>query len=236
VFDATGKGYINGAYTGNTSKVQFGIKGGAVSGTGWRVNNAAVINYMSAHDNNTLWDKLAISNPDNTVEERMAMNRLGAAILMISQGTPFWQAGEEMLRSKPDASHSTGFNENSYNAGDAVNNIDWDVLSESSDEYAMMLYYKGLIEMREAYEIFRSSDSSIITFGKLNYGGMTVTYTDANGNQALVLINPTAAPEAYKLDSEWKMVADGIQAGSKVIGTESGSVVVDAYSVLVFVK
>ena len=121
VFDAESRGYISGEAKANVQKVIFGIMGGKGMTTGWQVEDDRVINYMSAHDNRTLWDKLANSNADATVEQRLAMNRLGAAIIMVSRGTPFMQAGEEMLRSK-------GGDENSYNSGDAVNNIDWEVL------------------------------------------------------------------------------------------------------------
>lgn len=236
VFEMLGQGYISGDYSANASKIKFSIAGGVGAGTGWTVDNAMVINYMSAHDNNTLWDKLAISNSDNTVEERLAMNRLGAAIVMISQGTPFWQAGEEMLRSKPDANGSHGFNENSYNASDAVNNIVWDALVPGSDEYAMMEYYQGLIEMREAYEIFRCNDSSILTFGELAGGGLTVSYVGADGSEALVLINPTDHAASHTLTGEWNLIVDGTRAGSEILSTESGEVTVDACSIMVFVK
>ena len=234
VFSAAAQGYINGNYAPNVSKVQFGIKGGVGSIVGWQVENAAVINYMSAHDNNTLWDKLHLSNPKNTEEELLAMNRMGATILMISQGTPFWQAGEEFLRSKvnPDGS----FNENSYNASDDVNNIVWDALTTDSDAYAMMRYYQGLIEMREHYEIFRSRNSSIITFESLPCGGMAVKFDDGNGNRAIVLINPTNSADSYTLSGEWKLVVDGKQAGSEVIETATGKVTVEKGGILVFVN
>ena len=103
VFDKLSQGYISGAASANVAKVKFGIAGGMIAGNGWRVEDAMVINYMSAHDNHTLWDKLALSNEGNLVSERIDMNRLGAAILMISKGTPFMQAGEEMLRTKNGA-------------------------------------------------------------------------------------------------------------------------------------
>ncbi len=230
VFDEKSQGYINGDFRANEAKVQFGIQGGSGSAAGWRVAGAAVINYMSAHDNHTLWDKLAIANGENTVEERLAMNRLGAAIMMISQGTPFWQAGEEMLRTK-DGDH------NSYKSSDEINNIKWDTLTADSDEYAMMQYYKGLIEMRRAYEIFRgTSDTVKITFGKLSGGGMTVSFDDSQGNRALVLINPTEKAAEYTLDGVWKLVANGTRAGSETIKTDSGKVSVDACSVLIYVN
>ena len=235
VFSETSQGYINGAYSENQAKVQFGIQGGRGSGVGWQVTNSAVINYMSAHDNNTLWDKLALANSKDSVEDRLAMNRLGAAILMISKGTPFWQAGEEMLRSKVNADGS--FNENSYNASDAVNNINWEVLTPESNEYAMMLYYAGLIEMRQHYAIFRDQGTNVtITFSSLSGGGMVASYDDGNGNQALVVINPTATSDTYTLNGNWNLVANGTQAGSAVISTDSGTVTVAPYSVLVYIN
>ena len=228
VWDAIPHGYINGNASGNSAAVQFGISG-ATTTNPWQVIDANVINYMSCHDNMTLWDILELSCPDSTVEDLLIRNRLGIGVLMVSQGVPFWQAGEEMLRTK-DGNH------NSYNASDAINNINWDVLTADSGEYAMMEYYKGLIEMRKAYEIFRSNDSTILTFGKLPAGGMTVSYKDANGNEALVLINPAAKADTFTLVGEWKLIVDATRSGSEILSTESGEVTVAACSIMVFVK
>ncbi len=228
VFDKLSQGYISGEFEANEGKVQFGILGG--SGTpvgGWTVTNASVINYMSAHDNHTLWDKLALSNANNTVEERLAMNRLGAAILMISQGTPFWQAGEEMLRTK-------GGDENSYKSSDEVNNIDWEALVPGSDAYEMMEYYRGLIALRKEYPIFRSNGDVAITFGGMSGGGMTVTYEAPDGSRALVLINPTASDITHTLTGQWMLMANGEQAGTTLLGVESGSVTVPQRSVRIY--
>ncbi len=229
-FDLKSKGYINGN-TAEYAKVQFGIRGGTGSGASWSVNNAAIINYMSAHDNNTLWDKLEIANGSNSVSDRLAMNRLGAAIIMISKGTPFWQAGEEMLRTKDG-------DENSYKSSDAINNIDWEVLKPNSNEYKMMQYYAGLIEMRETYDIFRQNSSRIaITFENLANGAMVVNFRDnASGSQAKAIINPNASSLSYTLSGSWKLVANGTQAGAEVIRTDSGNVTVAGRSVLIYVS
>ena len=101
--DDNTKGYISG----NTSfrdKVIFGVQGGdtiGASGSWWAVSNDMVVNYLSAHDNSTLWDKLVLSNGTSSEAVRARMNRLGATILFASKGIVFFQAGEEMLRSKP---------------------------------------------------------------------------------------------------------------------------------------
>ena len=228
VFDKTSQGFISGAHKANLTKVKFGIAGGAGTGAGWAVENSAVINYMSAHDNHTLWDKLALSNPDNTVEERMAMNRLGAAILMISKGTPFWQAGEEMLRTKDG-------DENSYKSSDEINNIKWDVLAEGSDEYEMMRYYQGLIAMRKAYPILGVKQTVTITFESFAGDCLAVRYEAADGSKALVLINPVAQSLPYTLEGEWNLVADGTRAGAEILATETGNISVEGRSVRVYI-
>ena len=234
VFDALGQGYINGAAVLNVSKIQFGINGGKGSGATWQVPGAAVINYMSAHDNNTLWDKLAMANADSTVEQRLAMNRLGAVILMISKGTPFWQAGEEMLRSKPDG--NGGFDENSYASSDAVNNIDWSALAPNSDALRMMSYYQGLIAMRKEYAIFRGTEDVTITFTKLDGGALVALFENTQGQKALVVLNPNETALSYQLEGSWNLVADGTMAGIAVLAEESGQITVDACSANVYVN
>jgi len=229
VFEKTGQGYINGAANAlNLSKIIFSIRGGVGVGKGWTVDNSMVINYMSAHDNNTLWDKLLLSSPNSSDDERNRMNNLGAAIIMVSKGTPFWQAGEEMLRTKDG-------DENSYMSSDEINNIDWSVLKEGSREYNTMLYYRGLIEMRKAYGIF-SDNATEINYEEQGSGVVSVTYDDGKGGKALVVINPHKTALPYTLEGEWNLIADVNGAGADVISKESGSVTADAIGVRIYVN
>ncbi len=228
VFDKASQGFINGASSSNLAKVIFGMKGGVGIGMGWAVDNAMVVNYMSAHDNNTLWDKLLLSNPTASDDLRNKMNNLGAAILLVSKGTPFWQAGEEMLRTKDG-------DENSYKSSDAINNINWEVLKEGNREYSTMLYYKGLIEMRKSFGIF-SDVSSVIDYTSLANGIVAVSFTTANGEKALAVINPNNVTLPYSLDGEWNLVADSTRAGGEVLAKESGSVTVEGISIRVYVN
>ena len=228
VFEKTGKGYINGQAKANVRKVTFGIRGGAGIGQGWSVPDAMVVNYMSAHDNNTLWDKLLLSNPDATDDQRNRMNNLGAAIVLLSRGTPFWQAGEELLRTK-------GGDENSYKSSDAVNNIDWSVLKAGSREYETVQYYKGLIAMRKAFGIFTDGGTEV-TAEETGSGILTVTFDDGKGGRALALINPHNTGLPYTLEGQWNLVADAAAAGTAVLAGESGSVTVDAIGVRVYLN
>ena len=64
-----------------------------------------IVNYISAHDNFTLWDKLLLvryEKPEFTAADgtALAQNRLAAGIYLTSFGLPFLQAGEEFARTK----------------------------------------------------------------------------------------------------------------------------------------
>jgi pullulanase len=75
--------------------------------------------YVSAHDNETLWDIIQAKSPAEwTLEERVRMSNMGVNIVMLSQGIPFFHAGDELLRSK-------SLDRNSYNSGDWFNKLDY---------------------------------------------------------------------------------------------------------------
>ena len=228
VFTATSKGYISGNGNGSFPSVLFGIKGGAGNGFSWEVKNGMVVNYMSAHDNNTLWDKLILSNGDNTVEERLAMNRLGATLLMISKGTVFFQAGEEMLRTKDG-------DENSYKSSDAINNIDWSVLKEGSNEYEMMRYYQELIRVRQEYAIFRTLNTAVIANTSYGEGRVAITLDNHAGGKALIVSNPTGEAMTYNFSGNWHMIVNGVDVMDAPEAV-TGSITVPAYTAVVFVN
>ena len=228
VFTSTSKGYISGNGANSWSNVLFGIKGGMGTGMSWEVKNAMVVNYMSAHDNNTLWDKLLLSNGNNTVEERLAMNRLGATLLMISKGTVFFQAGEEMLRTKNG-------DENSYKSSDAINNIDWSVLKEGSNEYEMMLYYQELIRIRQTYSIFRTNNTAIAANTSLGDGKVDITIDNHQGSKARVIANPTGEAMTYSVSGDWYMVVNGVSVMASPEAV-NGTITIPAYAAVVLLN
>ena len=197
VFDAKDTGYASGtASKTNANRVIFGIQGGRRSGAAsWSVNDNMVINYTSSHDNNTLWDKLAISCPYASEEDRLAMNRLCAACVMLSRGTPFFLAGEEMLRTKQG-------DENSYKSSDDVNNIDWNSLSPGSPQLAMSEYYRGLIVLRKKNAFLRSGDAPECEV--LDGGVIAVTWSAEGEAEAFALINPGMSDAEAPLPEGWE--------------------------------
>jgi len=75
--------------------------------------------YVSAHDNQTLFDTVQVKAPaEATLADRIRMNNLALSLVMFSQGVPFFHAGDDILRSK-------SFDPNSYNSGDWFNKLDW---------------------------------------------------------------------------------------------------------------
>ena len=78
-----------------------------------------VINYVDAHDNETLFDILAFKLPvDTSMADRVRMNSLSLATVALAQTPSFWHAGTDLLRSK-------SLDRDSYNSGDWFNAIDW---------------------------------------------------------------------------------------------------------------
>ena len=105
VFYTTRKGYVSGA-----ADLADTVKGCFLGQAGdWCTTPAQSINYASCHDNMTLLDRITRSTPGVSEEDRIRMNNLSAAIYMTAQGIPFLQAGEEMLRTKIDASGGAVF-------------------------------------------------------------------------------------------------------------------------------
>ncbi len=86
---------------------------------GFAASPAETINYVEAHDNQTLYDLNAYKLPTATsLADRVKVQNLGTAINMLSQGVPFFHAGQEILRSK-------SMDRDSYNAGDWFNRLDY---------------------------------------------------------------------------------------------------------------
>ena len=129
----------------------------------WAFEPTQAVNYVEAHDNHTLWDKLKISGSNHySPADLIKMDRLAAAIIILSQGMPFIQLGQDFLRSKPrklnegeSPNEVNIYSQDSYNAPDFTNAIKWD----KKNKYRCVFnYYKALIKVRRSSPLFRMSD------------------------------------------------------------------------------
>ena len=239
VFNTSERGYVSGA-SNLESVIEDCFLG--LSGT-WCTTPAQSVNYVSCHDNNTLYDRLQLACPDATEEDLIKMNNLSAAIYMTAQGIPFMQAGEEMLRTKVNP--TGGFNENSYNASDEVNNIKWDTLED--EVYVDVVdYYKGLIAFIKAHTVIRLTTPeaveehvSVVDIEEANVtafhltGGLEGETADA----MYIVFNPNnEAKEITLPEGKWHVCINGENAGTESLEKVSGKVTVDAISALVLVQ
>lgn len=237
VFNNSETGYVSGA-GGYASTISDCFIGAAP----WCKSPTQTINYASCHDNMTLYDRLTKSTPDATVEDRIRMNNLAAAIYMTSQGTPFLQAGEEMLRTKQLADGS--FDTNSYASPDSVNSLKWDDLNDPVylDVYN---YYKGLIAFRQAHPALRMTSADevaahITPVSDLDFN-VTAFHISAGAggeeNELFLIFNPRTEPTTVTLpDGQWTIYINGEDAGATALGTAAESVTVDAISAMVLVN
>lgn len=111
------KDYTLTTYDGKTvSGAQLDYNG---QGAGFASQPAENVNYVDAHDNETLFDLVTYKMPaDAPMDHRVRMSLISQASVALSQSPSFWASGTEMLRSK-------SLDRDSFNSGDYYNAIDW---------------------------------------------------------------------------------------------------------------
>ncbi|MCD5415067.1 MAG: type I pullulanase, partial [Clostridiales bacterium] len=227
VFDAEAPGFVNGGL-GFEDSIKFGIVASTkhdqinyaavnYSNAPWAMGPEQAITYASSHDNHTLWDKLYATNPNDSIEERIKMHKLSSAIVLTSQGVPFLHAGVEMLRTK-------GGDDNSYEAPDSVNMLDW---SRKATYNEVFQYHRGLIELRRQRPAFRMTSTEdiqrhlrFLDMPQRNMVGYILS-DNANGDEwetIAVLFNGNAEDIEITLPGEgWGVVVNGKVAGTEII-------------------
>jgi pullulanase len=222
-----------GFVTGATDQVEV-IKR-AISGSihDFTSSPNETINYASSHDNLTLWDKIAISNAQNSESDRINMDKLAQAIVITSQGIPFLQGGEEFLRTKEG-------NDNSYRAGDAINQFNWERKSLYKDVFT---YYAGLLRLRQHHPAFRMTTAQDID-KYLNYLACPINaiafQLGAYANQdswkyILVIYNPNTYAISFSLPAgNWIIVGTQNQINEQGTQQISGTITVTGISCMIF--
>ena len=107
------------------------------------------INYISAHDDLVLRDKILawaeLNGATDKPEYLKRIQEFAAGILLTSQGIPFLHGGDEMLRDKQG-------NPDSYSAPDSVNAIRWQWKIDHAD---VNEYHRQAIALRKNHPGFR---------------------------------------------------------------------------------
>ncbi|MDR1128722.1 MAG: type I pullulanase [Treponema sp.] len=225
------------------------------------------VNYVTAHDNLNLWDKIALSlgaenlaaapysllgpggntlsgnppggdppDPEALLENEAVRSALLAnGIVFTSQGIPFFQAGDEMLRTKFG-------DHNSYASPDSVNMIRW----ENASRYRPVIeYYAGLIRLRKEHPAFRMDSRAGIkkAITVLCAEDRAVSFVlggNANGDSwrsIFVAYNAGRAPRLLALPEpalRWHQVAGTRKAGTEILAEiDSGALTLPPVSLAV---
>jgi len=212
VFDLYERGFVSGK-----QKLEADLKEVITGTPGILLSPEQSINYVSCHDNSTLWDKFQDSNSFDSSLDRTKMVKLSNAIVLTSQGIPFLNSGEEFLRTKFG-------DHNSFKSSDDINALNWDLKYRNE---GVVDYFKGLINIRKCHPAFRMTTYQNIKNNLEflpNMPDNVITYiikNNANNDSwknILVIFNANKNPAWVTIPATtWNLVVDELTAGLEVI-------------------
>jgi len=206
------RGFVQGN-NASIGGVLAGLQGGGNVGLKNPIQN---ILYCACHDDYTLFDQLCMTTAD--WENKARMHKISAFLMLSGVGVPFFQAGEEFLRTK-------GGNGNTYNAGDEINLLDW---RRAESQWTTVEYYRGLMAIRAANAAFNDLKKAKESFkllyspqGVLAYQiGDTVYAVNQTDNNAFIVMPKVRLQQTCDMD-----------VCGQAIGESKGGFVVNAWGV-----
>lgn len=237
-FNLHDRGYIleNDHYYEAAKQVIAGSIGIEKSDKGLFQQPDQSVNYIESHDNHTLWDKLKVCEANETDDWLKKRQRLGTAIVLLSQGIPFLHSGQEFFRTKKG--HG-----NSYRSSDEINQLNWDICSENIEHVE---YLRGIIQIRKSHRAFRFQSADLIRrhmkFLPAQRPVIAYVLNDVGEfgkwNKIVVLFNPAKKEYSVELpEKEWKVLANDLIASAEPIEScLDGQIVLKPCSTYVLVK
>ena len=232
---------IEGIVGAFNDKIRNAIKGDNSPGTGWVQGDASkaapiraglegkfsgsidpnkVINYVSCHDNYTLFDHLDLTLTGSRKTNLNDVYKQCEALVFTGQGIAFMQEGEDFMRSKQAGTGSQVHN--SYNAGDKVNKMDYSLKVKN---FEMFEYFKDLIQVRKENPLLRLGSRDAIS-AQMQFVGndnkvLAFTVADPSTGEELYVIHSLDAVSGYSLGGSYKVILDhsGKVASSGAITT-----------------
>ena len=175
------------------------------------------INYLECHDNNTLFDKLLVSNAKE--EEKTLLDRvtLANSILLLSFGVPLMHMGQEIGQSKDGL-------DNTYKTL-GVNNLDYRLVDERFDMVNRFRLLNILRRKLGYLKLFKADDMK--DFFEISHwdNGVYVLVAKnknviANEKEFVLLFNPTDKAISFELD-DYYTVLEGVKDG-RMINIKNG--------------
>lgn len=231
VFDVDKIGFVNGAI-GLEDDILKSVKAWQGTKEVRTKSPAQIITYISAHDNQTLWDKIMDTVPDE--KNWMKINKMAAAINMTCQGNLFFLSGEEYARTKYGL-------DDSYNAPISLNRLDWKLAWENQE---LVEYYKGLIALRKRLQgLCDKSQNAWRRIGNEWTESQAVGFMIDNTQEGIdsawktlyIIYNSREeCLNATLPDGKWEVLADAESSWKwKIPQTTTGKISVEPYSILI---
>ena len=204
---ATAKGWssdLENAHAADANAIVAGIVGTTMS-DGTIADPDKTVNYVTCHDNYTIYDRLAFNwGTGNYTSFIKNMALLSEAFVFTSQGTAFMLAGDEFLRTK-------GGNHNSY-GGDPLGSLadkgfaDWYEVNEL--DYSLKIKNADVVAaMKKLIALKQNVDGLHLDAAKA--ANLTISKND-KGNLIQYEIQDTANGKTYKIahQATWQLTRD----------------------------
>ncbi len=205
------------------------------------------INYVECHDNYTLFDKLNICANGGTSGESWAawagltpaqqnlikaQVKLSGAFVILAQGIPFINGGQEFMRTKRG-------DENSYISDDTTNGIDYSYITTTFSDVKNM--YKGLFALRKERKAFRLQTAEDINSKVTCTSDDGITFyriqdntEDAGWRDITVIFNATKGIYDQIFGDTYRKI--DVSSGSVVMGDDMTSDSIPPKSFAIYAK
>lgn len=204
-------GFVNGGGL-DAGLLACCIRGWANCPAGWMKAPSQTVNYLSCHDDWTLWDRLVYTGgkPRRFQGRRpdlLRQNRLAAAISFTCQGRLFLLSGEEFARTKRGI-------KNTYASPPEINRLDW---NRAWTNRGLVNYYRGLIALRMRLPglLDKTAGAAARVLSAAapaeNCGAVLLDNTGGGSPWKRLLMAYSARQEAVSLalpPGEWEVLAD----------------------------
>ena len=167
-----------------------------------------VVNYVEAHDNYNLHDLLATLHPTEDQGSIMKKVETATAMNLLMQGISFMELGQEFGRTKlvPTGENGELTHDdreramNSYNAPDAVNQVDWDLINERQESIE---FIRQIIELKTktsafSYPTYEEVYRHVFVHTAIENSGWIVYEIQGTKEHFLVVFNAKGASFYYE--------------------------------------
>jgi len=155
------------------------------------MNYSQSINYVECHDNYTFYDRMIKFKAEDPEWVNIRRCKLALGLVVVARGLSFVHSGQEFLRTK-------NFKENSYNASEKINAIDWNLRVKNNE---LCVYFRDLLTIRKQNPVFICNE-------------VAVSFEDYYEcliyklNDLMIIINPSVWDHTYKDGHNYRIILD----------------------------